>query len=652
MANEGDNITITGSYFTADPLISSPSGTSITFSIQNDTFSTPLSVVTGYGDQVHDVVVDRGGSFTGWWIIPTDTLKTGKYSLVGKDGRGYTASTQIEIYTQGNDWLVWHHDLKNTGFSPASKSPSNAHLAWFWNGTKGENDYYIIDEGAVAWRENIYFSAWRKLFCLNAITGIEVWNYTASYGFDFSQTPSIYEGKLYAIEQGGSNNFKLVCINASNGRLLMEHDEINRYVDEDFSPIIAYGKIFVSASGDSFENTGIYCFDLETLQLLWIEPLSSDTQIWNFIWSTAAVQDSRLYYYTDYHSESFNIFSRTRSFLQNSFMYYDYAQFTSPIISGTNVYVVGNNNVTCLSARSGIRKWSSFVGDVRATPAVAYGHIYVASVEFSESAQHCMVKCLDALTGDVIWSTNLQDTAVAFMCSAPSVADDKVFLFSDDSILCCLNATTGKVLWSFRAPNGYADTTPVIANDMVYVTDGVNFYAFSIEDASGDFDGDSVTDEIDVRPLESWWREFTDASINGTTIGYLTDAGDQRILITDLTYPDGIQVKTDVSGGLKNATVGLEGISFSMLFYFDANEEAILTDANSYFIKATKGTIKAQYLESTNTVTLFIPEGAYIKLDYNNGEINIIETNNENVEIITDTGHYYFSGGQSLAFRT
>ncbi|MFQ6097132.1 MAG: PQQ-binding-like beta-propeller repeat protein, partial [Armatimonadota bacterium] len=126
--------------------------------------------------------------------------------------------------------------------------------------------------------------------------------------------------------------------------------------------------------------------------------------------------------------------------------------------------------------------------------AVASGMVY-----FGSSAD-CKVYALDAATGEERWSV-FTDAPVRF---APTVADGRLFVASDDGWLYCLSPFDGRVLWQFRAAprddmllgNGRMisrwplRTGTLVRDGVVYVTagmwptEGIYVYALRADDGT------------------------------------------------------------------------------------------------------------------------------------------------------------------------
>ena len=109
--------------------------------------------------------------------------------------------------------------------------------------------------------------------------------------------------------------------------------------------------------------------------------------------------------------------------------------------------------------------------------AIVKGKVY-----FGSSVDH-RIQCVDAATGQTVWTT-FTDAPIRL---APSVADGRVYIGSEDGYAWCLDAATGRVLWKLRL--GQADERIVARGEMIsrwpvrtgiLVEDGVAYFGAGI----------------------------------------------------------------------------------------------------------------------------------------------------------------------------
>jgi len=339
-------------------------------------------------------------------------------------------SRQIPGYSRDVDWWpMFHNDLKNTGYS-ASDAPDTNNVKW---------SYDLVDSVAspVVINGKVYVGTNdKKVYCLDANTGTQIWSYSTDDGVYLS-SPAISDGKVYINEAD-----EVLCLDADTGSQIWSCNSGGGWS----SPAISDGKVYVGSN-----DNNVYCLDAD-----------SGSQIWSYttggqVKSSPAVVNGKVYvgsndnnvYCLDADSGSY-IWSYTTGGPVDS----------SPAVANGKVYVGSYDyNVYCLDADSGSQIWSYSPLCVHiSSPAVAYGKVYIGGYCSSE------VLCLDADAGTKIWSYVTNN----LIWSSPAVADGKVYVGSNDEKVYCLFAETGSQIWSYTTGNAII-TSPAIADEKVYV---------------------------------------------------------------------------------------------------------------------------------------------------------------------------------------
>ncbi len=162
---------------------------------------------------------------------------------------------------------------------------------------------------------------------------------------------------------------------------------------------------------------------------------------------------------------------------------------SSPAVAGGRVYVgSADGTLYALEAASGRERWrfdteghalesDKFGFDrrtIQASPAVAGGRVFVGS-------RDGFLYAVDAATGKEAWRV---DHRMSWVNTSPAIADGVVYAGSaDERFLQAVDARTGRELWRV-ATERPVWSSPAIAGDMVYVGDGSGT-VYAIERASG-----------------------------------------------------------------------------------------------------------------------------------------------------------------------
>ncbi|MCW2523602.1 MAG: Ig-like protein [Frankiales bacterium] len=148
-------------------------------------------------------------------------------------------------------------------------------------------------------------------------------------------------------------------------------------------------------------------------------------------------------------------------------------------IAGGHIYFNSMNSIAAYSASTGALQWSYTKpsgfgpGAGSATPALHNGLLYVHSIY---GQTHSTTLVLNPSTGKLVRTLPRSDSPIAF--------DGPVGIFTyadlnEPSVLSAVNLTTGHVYWTHPLPQT-ADgatgevTTPIIANGLVWILDGID----------------------------------------------------------------------------------------------------------------------------------------------------------------------------------
>jgi outer membrane protein assembly factor BamB len=155
-----------------------------------------------------------------------------------------------------------------------------------------------------------------------------------------------------------------------------------------------------------------------------------------------------------------------------------------------------------VSVTTGKKLWSwSIPGDgltwhaapgIAASPAVAYGLVYIASDDGNVYALH-------SRTGKLVWKFA---TGHEIAAASPTVANGVVYQASYDYNVYALDARTGAKLWSYETGN-IMESSPTVLDGVVYLPAEDNvFYAFSL-DGHAPEPCNQPSPEVTVEPLSN-----------------------------------------------------------------------------------------------------------------------------------------------------
>ena len=113
-----------------------------------------------------------------------------------------------------------------------------------------------------------YPTIYAKLYCIDAITGVELYNTTLGNG-EANIAPALFNNKLYISVFDEETSYVYVCcVNASNGDLLWTKELDGTWFGS--SPVIYNNKVIVSSTYLTANPSGnLWCMDAENGDILW-----------------------------------------------------------------------------------------------------------------------------------------------------------------------------------------------------------------------------------------------------------------------------------------------------------------------------------------------------------------------------------------------
>lgn len=154
----------------------------------------------------------------------------------------------------------------------------------------------------------------------------------------------------------------------------------------------------------------------------------------------------------------------------------------SPVLYENTLYIGSwDANLYAINMETGKVRWQFETGKqtgfkgIQSTVAVANGLVYFG-------ARDPFLFAINAETGKLVWK---YDAAYSWIISSPVVANDVVYVGTSDTYaLLGLDAKTGKELFKFKA-NGYVYSSPAIVGETAYFGDFTgNFFAVNTKSPS------------------------------------------------------------------------------------------------------------------------------------------------------------------------
>ena len=363
-----------------------------------------------------------------FYIRPCTDISASPATLVSPSVLRFTTAPGSSDPSQ-DEWPMFRGQLNHTG--EAHTPCINSAIPFSNYFTSG----YITSSPAVAGGRVYVGGGDRRIYCLNATTGKQLWNYTMDWGFWSS--PAVVGGRVYM-----GAGYKLYCLNATTGGHLWNYTTGGSIQS---SPAVAEGWVYVG----SFDHK-VYCLNATT-----------GKQLWNYttvalVQSSPAVANGRVYV----GSGDFNVYCLNATTGKQLWNYTTMGYvYSSPAVAGGHLYVGSMDNyVYCLNATTGKQLWNYTTGaEVWSSPAVTGERMYVGSLDHQ-------VYCLNATTGKQLWNY----TTGAEVFSSPAVSDGRVYMGSNDKNIYCLNAITGVLLWNYTT-GAEVQSSPAVSDRRVYV---------------------------------------------------------------------------------------------------------------------------------------------------------------------------------------
>ena len=157
---------------------------------------------------------------------------------------------------------------------------------------------------------------------------------------------------------------------------------------------------------------------------------------------------------------------------------------SSPAIVGNRLYIGSSHGsifsiagaTYCIDTESKKVLWrhNSRI-PIFSPPAVAGGRVYIGEGYHQDS--NCHLRCLDARTGDLIWSFK----TASHVESTPFISQGKLYFTAGADGVYCIDALEGQQIWHYK--DVHADMSPIVHNGRVYFGTGYGDYQILAVDA-------------------------------------------------------------------------------------------------------------------------------------------------------------------------
>jgi len=395
-----------------------------------------------YGDFTYSWKSSLDGDLSSEQMFLKSDLSVGRHTITlsAKDSDGRSTGTDsisivIDDGVPDTD-LVWKLSTR----SSLDTAPA----------LDGEYLYSVINKSF------IYLS----VYCLNALTGEEIWEFETDANPGFFDThdasPAVADGFVYAVVTDSFDSM-LYCLDADTGEKQWEFEIVGGLS----SPAVSEGYVYI---GSGY----LYCLDGKTGEQIWVSEVSghsNDTPAVSGGYIYSGTTSGKLYCFNAQSGETIWEFDAESSFS------------SSPAVANGYVYAgCSDNRIYCLNAQTGEESWEFNAGGiVSSTPAVSDGSIYFGSSDGK-------VYCLNAQTGEKAWEWETGSSVT----SSPAVTEGYVYIGSNDNFAYCINAETGKKAWKFQTDNS-VKAPPVVSDGYVLVgsTDENLYCLKAAEDDTG-----------------------------------------------------------------------------------------------------------------------------------------------------------------------
>jgi outer membrane protein assembly factor BamB len=370
--------------------------------------------------------------------------------------------------------IMFRNTWENTGNAPGS-APSIGRQKWDY-----DTEEFEIDSSPAVGYGKVFVTGFRGFYVLDEETGDLLWENTSITG---QSSPTLYNGKVIV---GGADG-TVYCMDVETGEVLWSKFIQERHFRQAItsSPKVWHNQVFIGTFNATGESAWVYALSLEDGKKIWKYETESVYH------SSPAIHDGVLYIGLAGRSVNngssfvppYGVLSLNA---MNGSLLWNFettgAVLSSPVVHDGMVYFTSKDGYLHSVNSNGELDWKVQIQESTSSPAIFDDRIYVGTGVDWANPGKLVVYGLD---GTLLWDYDVSGPVQ----SSPVIADGNVYFATNEleGKVFCLDATTGELVWSHQpSPESYILSSPVIADGDLFIgSDNGHVYAFSDDTSSG-----------------------------------------------------------------------------------------------------------------------------------------------------------------------
>jgi outer membrane protein assembly factor BamB len=370
----------------------------------------------------------------------------------------FSPSEHLNSTSLEGDWTMFRHDSSRTGAADIIATNPRGELKWSFQTGREVSSSPAVANGMVYFGSRDF-----KLYALDIDTGEKQWEFQA--GSWIESSPVVANGIVYF----GSNDGKFYALDALTGSKLW--DFTTKYVIKSTAAVAGNTVYF---GGDDYF---IYALDAKTGEKKW------DYKTRSYVVSSPVISNGILYigsmdnscYALNAEDGRFRLRMRVQEVV------------SSPVVSGNSVYFTSHSFLYAMDGKArnwpreeDLRPWwiefwafglapppppvSGVLWGLRLTPTTSNTTPVLDDNTLYTTGDSRVLR-VDLTTRKFDWTFRTGGT----IRSSPALANNVIYVGSDDGRLYAINAQDGTALWNFTT-GGKITSSPTYANGVIYVT--------------------------------------------------------------------------------------------------------------------------------------------------------------------------------------